>query len=53
MLSGVVSTFSDINKSIEMIRLSKNLNPEQKKDKITELETLKTNIASKVLKQIK
>lgn len=53
MLSGVVSTFTNLNKSIEMIRLSKSLTPEQKKEKINELETLKTNIASKVLKQIK
>ena len=53
MLDSVVGTFSEFNTAIDQIRASKTMTPEQKRAKIYELDSVKTDIASRVLRQIK
>ena len=53
LLRRVVADFSDINKEITSIRNSKDLDPKVKTQKIEQLQYLQTDIAKKVLKQIK
>ena len=52
-LTKVIGDFSDINQARDMIRDSKTLTPEEKKERIKELDVLQTEIAQETLKIIK
>lgn len=53
VLNGAVTTFSQMNKAIDMIRESKELTPAQKTEKIDQVQRLQTQIAKKTLDQIR
>lgn len=52
LINTVVSYYSDLNKTIDMIRKSKDMTPDQKRDKINKIQELQTDMAQRVLKQI-
>lgn len=53
ILTGTVDTFSEMTKAISIIRDSRNLTAEEKKTKIDAIGKLQTELAQKVLQQIK
>lgn len=53
ILTGVVSTFSDLNKAVDMVRQSKTMTPEDKTKKMDQIQTIQTQVAEKVLEQLK
>lgn len=50
ILSSAVSNFSDLNKTINQIRASRNMTPDDKKGRIDNLKTTQTTIAKEVLR---
>ena len=52
IFSDAINTFSDISDARDAIRASNELSAEQKKEAITKLDTLQTEIAQKVLEQV-
>lgn len=53
LMSGVLADFTKINQARDQIRNSDSLTPDQKRDKIFQLDTLQTDIAAKIIDQIK
>jgi uncharacterized protein YwgA len=53
LINATVSTFSELNKTIDEVRKSRDITPKQKKEMVEKLQTAQTEIASKVLDQIK
>lgn len=53
IIKETVNTFSDINKAVSQIRQSREISPEDKKVMIEKLGQLQTDLAAKVLEQIR
>ncbi len=53
ILSSAISTFSDLNKAVDEVRQSEKMTPQEKTKKIDLIQRLETNLAQKVLAQIK
>jgi len=51
--TGAVDTFSTLNKAVDLIKQSENMNPQEKADRIKKIQTLQTEIAQKTLAEIK
>lgn len=53
LLNDTVRAFSEINKARDAIRESETLSPDEKREKIIQLDTFQTELAQKVLKAVK
>lgn len=53
ILTGAIDSFSEMNKAVELVKQSRSLTAEQKRDKIDQVGRLQTELAQKVLLQLK